>query len=462
MGYQTMNHDFEQIRVGLPAVIQRYADAGYLTESIRLIDEMMDTVIDEAMKKSMRAHREMFLRTPMQFPYSVSEVLTEIRKQISDFQESELKMLMESGDINWRMIDGKPQIFKGFMDNLQDESAYFKARCGVREEEQKRRNFVEETIAEMQAAGGLGYHYKIRFELGPKEAAVSDTDKTLIHIPIPLEAGMIHNVAVEDASPEPLGMNGPSDLAGSIAFAGQGMQKCSVTYSFDNYCDYLDLYHAEGSGKESAFCLEEQEPHIVFTPYLRSLAETIVKDAVTPLQRARKIYDYITQEVVYAFVPDYITMENIPDQCARSLRGDCGVQVLLFITLCRIAGVPARWQSGLDCSDDAPSPHDWAQVYIDPYGWRNVDLTYGGGGRPEWRYFGNTDPLRMITCLEFGADHAVEKTFYRADPYDDQYGEIETGSRGLWLSELNYKRQFLEREKFRDPSYLKRKEEERR
>ena len=454
-----MNSDFTHLRIGLPATVRKYADAGLLKDAVRLIDETIDSVTGEAMKQSMRAHREMFVRIPAQFPYSTEDALEEICKLIPDFREAELKMLMESNDVNWRMIEGEPRIFKGFMDNLQDECAYFKTRRGTAEEESSpRRSFIEQTIARMREEGGLGYHYRVRVELSPKEGTVSDSDKTLVHIPIPLETGMIRNVVVEETSPKALAISSPSEQAGSAAFQSKGTQPCSVTYSFDNCCDYLDLYNAKGSGKEESFCLEEQEPHIVFTPYLRTLAEEITEGAVTPLERARNIYDYITQNVVYAFVPDYITLEDIPDQCARSLRGDCGVQVLLFITLCRICGVPARWQSGLDCSDDAPSPHDWAQVYIDPYGWRNVDLTYGGGGRPEERrqfYFGNTDPLRVITCSEFGADHTPEKTFYRADPYDNQYGEIETEHRGLWLNELKNKRQFLKKEKSSYSSFKK-------
>ena len=458
-----MNDYFKQLRVGLPAVIQKYADAGMFSDAILLIDRSIDSVQNEAMRQSMLAHREMFLRTPAQFPYSVSDAMEKIRALIPDFQESELKDLMESNDVNWRYIEGEPRIFKGFLDNLEDECAYYRTRLGKTEEDASpRRSFIEETIAEMRETGGLGYHYRVKLELSPKEGVLSESDKTLVHIPVPLETGMIHNVLIEETSPAAIQVEEPSKQVGSAAFQSRGSEPCSVTFSFDNYCDYLDLYNSEGSGKEESFCLEEVEPHIVFTPYLKALAKEIVEGAVTPLQRARKIYDYITQNVVYAFMPDYITMEGIPDACARSFRGDCGVQVLLFITLCRICGVPARWQSGLECSDGAPSPHDWAQVYIDPYGWRNVDLTYGGGGRPEERrqfYFGNTDPLRMVTCCEFGGSHLPEKRFFRADPYDNQYGEIETETRGLWLSELKNRRLFLERTKFSRADFEKKEGE---
>ena len=36
---------------------------------------------------------------------------------------------------------------------------------------------------------------------------------------------------------------------------------------------------------------------------------------------------------------------------------------LTFITMCRIAGVPARWQSGLYVAPDSVGSHDWAEFY---------------------------------------------------------------------------------------------------
>ena len=50
----------------------------------------------------------------------------------------------------------------------------------------------------------------------------------------------------------------------------------------------------------------------------------------------------------------------IPEYCASRLRGDCGVQALTFITMCRIAGIPARWQSGLYADWRSADSHDWA------------------------------------------------------------------------------------------------------
>ena len=41
---------------------------------------------------------------------------------------------------------------------------------------------------------------------------------------------------------------------------------------------------------------------------------------------------------------------------------------LTFITLCRLVGIPAQWQSGLSVSLTGVGCHDWAMFYIAPKG----------------------------------------------------------------------------------------------
>ena len=113
------------------------------------------------------------------------------------------------------------------------------------------------------------------------------------------------------------------------------------------------------------------------------------------------------------------------------------MQALLFITLCRCAGIPARWQSGLCAEPNDVGMHDWAMFYVAPHGWMFADPSYGGGahraGNEARRvhYFGNLDPYRMVANCEFRAPLDPPKAHWRHDPYDNQAGEIEYDDRGL-------------------------------
>lgn len=125
--------------------------------------------------------------------------------------------------------------------------------------------------------------------------------------------------------------------------------------------------------------LEEVLPHMAFTPYLENLLEEILEDETNPIKQARKIFDFVTTKVNYSFMREYFTIENISEYAAVNLKGDCGVQAILFITLCRMSGIPAKWQSGLYVSSHYTGCHDWAQFYVAPYGWVHADLSFAGG-----------------------------------------------------------------------------------
>lgn len=90
-----------------------------------------------------------------------------------------------------------------------------------------------------------------------------------------------------------------------------------------------------------------------------------------------------------------------PNETLSCKEGDCDDQAILLISLCRIIGIPAYLQIGCiympSQNDATPSPvwngtieniqihiawHGWALVYIPPWGWLPVDLTYGSRFSP--------------------------------------------------------------------------------
>ncbi len=75
---------------------------------------------------------------------------------------------------------------------------------------------------------------------------------------------------------------------------------------------------------------------------------------------------------------------------------------LTFITLCRIAGIPARWESGFAVAPGDAGCHDWARFYVAPRGWMYADCSYGasmarrGDEVLRRHYFGSLDTGRMV------------------------------------------------------------------
>ena len=94
----------------------------------------------------------------------------------------------------------------------------------------------------------------------------------------------------------------------------------------------------------------ERIPQIVFTDTIKQLASQILAGETNPLLQTQKIYNWINGSVRWASALEYGTIPNIPEYVLKNHHGDCGMQTLLFMTLVRSQGIPAKWQSGLDAS----------------------------------------------------------------------------------------------------------------
>ena len=226
-----------------------------------------------------------------------------------------------------------------------------------------------------------------------------------------------------------------------------------MEFSYTHRMPWFDLRTADVCAEQPKFYVDEMLPHIQFTPTLRALAEELRGDEKNPLLIARRIYDYITTNVKYSYMREYLLMENISEFCAVNRRGDCGVQALLFITLCRILGIPARWQSGNAVKPGGSvGSHDWAMFYVAPWGWLYADPSYGGGAKRRGdellcsHYFGNLDPFRMVCATEVQQPFSPEKIFLRDDPYDNQTGEAEWEDQPLHARDLTRRKVLLEAE----------------
>ena len=147
-------------------------------------------------------------------------------------------------------------------------------------------------------------------------------------------------------------------------------------FEFTTHGAKFDLSNAEPYDKKSSIYRKytaEREKHVVFTPQLRALSDSLTAGLINPVEKARNIWLYIDANYPWASARNYSTIENIPMYVLQNRHGDCGQVVLLFITLCRIAGIPARWQSGFQVHPWAENMHDWAEVYFEGIGWVPVD-----------------------------------------------------------------------------------------
>lgn len=255
------------------------------------------------------------------------------------------------------------------------------------------------------------------------------SSRNRVWLPFPKEGFQIENVKLLKTSHKNFYL-APNDVPQrTIYFEGKdSVYFVEFEYTVREWINRVDPEVVEEPGHFEEF-LRKEPPHIVFTPKLRWLTREVVGDEENPYLRAKRIYDWITFNVRYSYVKPYALYENITDFVVNNLKGDCGFQALLFITMCRIAGIPARWQSGWYINPIFASPHDWALFYIEPYGWLPADLSFGGARkeREDFRsfYFGNLDGFRMVANDDFMKSFDPEPRYIRQDPTDNQVGEAE-------------------------------------
>ncbi|WP_312615311.1 transglutaminase-like domain-containing protein [Oscillibacter sp.] len=460
-----INDNFRYLHIGLPEDVLRLKYFGEFAGADRAALRYLNAPnTPEPLKRCLTAQREMMARLPADYPLTREEAVALAQSAAPDFTAEEFDALTEAGRIDWIYIQGVPHYFDRFFDSLCKTDASYAARAGAsqlgadgsgaaREDGESRLDRVARLLAEK---GELSARIRCRASLRLKEGTFRKGERVRAYLPLPCACDAQSELRIERISPEPAHIS-PEDAPQRVAFWEERMEEnhpFEVEFSYVRTARYADLTSPGKSGGESAYppeeFLAEEPPHLLFTPYLRALTAELTAGVEEPLEKARRLYDFVTLNVKYTYVRAYFGLENIAENCARNLVGDCGVMALLFITLCRCAGVPARWESGWKAEPGFCGAHDWARFYIAPHGWLYADPSFGAGAVREGNearrrfYFGNLDSYRMTANTAFQAAFDVPQDHWRADPYDNQVGEMELTDRGLRYEEFERTKEVLE------------------
>lgn len=436
----------------LPEEVLKYKMCGDFSSAQKSIERWLKRPIAEGLKTRLRLEREMLSLLPGEFPYTEEKVLELFREKVPDFDSQDLKRLDEEGLAEWIFLEGEKHYIHNILRNVMDKDDEIRKRAGVFGEQTEEEKNLCAAIREMKEKGSLTKRFHLRTSVGLREECFCPGMHLKAHLPLPAELHQVSDVKILAHSDCKVNIDPADSLYRAICFEDTPAVNTPyfVEYEYTVHAEYHDFSPEDRRRAEKSFVkdphaglyTEEQAPHICFTPYLRELADEIVGGEKDPVSAAQRIYDYITRKVKYSYMKEYFLIPQISRYCAENLRGDCGVQALLFITLCRICGIPAKWQSGIYAIPGYVGPHDWAMFYAEPYGWLYADPSFGGAafheGDEEKRrfYFGNLDPFRMAANNAFAQPFACRKRFRPIDPYDNQSGEIESDERGFAAREI--------------------------
>ncbi len=433
----------------LPEDIAHLKGAGEYALALEVIDRRLAGRLPDMLRRRLETERMFLRRLPRAYTLTEAAAVEEMRQSVPDFTAAELREYLLDGKLDFIYLQGQRMYHEDTCASLLKTQRALNARAKAPYDEKKPKL---EAVIRRVMAGQCLCRFRLRAVTAISDSAFSAGTRYRIHLPIPAQSMQQEEAADLRSTLKILYADAPDapQRTAFMEFCADENAPVVTEYSWAQHPKYVNPMDETVHGKiypharpVQAEDLAEQPPHICFTPYLKSLAAELRGDERDPVRIARRFYDFITTHVMYAYQRPYLLIEGGAEYTAVNLRGDCGLQALLFITLCRISGIPARWQSGLYAMPGDVGSHDWAEFYSERLGWLPADCSFGGtgyrhGSDLRWNfYFGNLDPWRMVANRCYYAPFSPAKRFERCDPYDNQRGEIETDARGLREGEFH-------------------------
>ena len=445
--------------VAVGAVIA-LVDAGNFKGAAAHIDQSLSrSDLPAVTRKALEFQRERMRRILLDFALDEPAAKQLVREQIPDLRDAEFAAWDAAGLLEHRVIDGRRLYFSRAPENLFRLSPAALAR---REKPPQWRSSPmeqandhhREVTAQAQATG--------RSRVAPRQVRVTQTltvhadavpaGETLrAWLPFPRSIrGQQENIRLIDSVPKKRVLAPESALQRTVYFEKAASAAAPTAFSVTYELTIFGQYHPIDPDKVVAARLTpqlapfvaERPPHIVFTKDMRRISSEIVGGEKNPYRVAQKLFAWVDR-IPWAGALEYSTITNISDYALHAGHADCGQQTLLLMTLLRLNGIPARWQSGMMFSDGTyDNLHDWGWLYLAPYGWLPMDVTNGRLNSDDPAvagfYLGGLDAYRIAFNDDYSQPFVPPKQHFRSETVDLQRGEVEWRGGNLYFDQWDY------------------------
>lgn len=446
----------------LPTAYQRLIDLGEFSAAQQLMRSELATnlALDPLQRLAIAFEVERLDRIRKDFRKTRDEIIPEIQRYVPNVTEADLARWEEQRSLEYLVIDGKKLYFNNAVPNL------FRIDNKLKEIKQRqdgppaprRYHHLEDVRNIIQTSLRTGKKYvnpvraRVTYTLTLNKNAVPEGKVVRCWLPFPREIpDRQTDVNLVSCFPERY-IVAPNDayLQRTIYFeqpsAGATETKFQVVFEFTNHAVYQPIdpkrIKPVNPTPELAPYLSERPPHIVFSENLRQLSRQIVGNETNSYLIARKIFKYIHDHIPWASAREYSTLENISEYVYQNHHCDCGMHQIFFMTLCRMNGIPTRWQSGWTTDADYHGMHDWGEIYFEPYGWLPVDSDVGlldsNDEAERWFYLGGMDAYRLIINDDYAQALYPAKIHFRSETLDFQRGEVEWQGGNLYFDQWDW------------------------
>ncbi|MGH8022426.1 MAG: transglutaminase-like domain-containing protein [Limisphaerales bacterium] len=439
---------------------------GQFLAASNVLDNALAATPAAAQRKPIAFELDRMNRICQDFSLTEEDLFAALRRSVRGLTAKEFEEWVQQGRFDSRVIDGRRWFMRSSVSNL-----YFRypALDSRRMDGMDRTNLVRAFLASCRAIkqAALSEHspyvlpkrFDITMTVTVNADVVPPGHVIRAWLPIPRNYPYQTDFEIVSSSP-PVKEVAPGDSSIRSAYFEEAAQAGRPTrfilhYHYTRYGVWFEIDPDRVKafdGKDPAIAVyTRQAPHVVFTPRMRALSERIGGGEKNPALLAKKFYDWIGENIYYSYAIEYSTIRNISDYCRSRGYGDCGQEAMLFITLCRLNGIPARWQSGWHTFPGVHSIHDWTEIYLAPYGWVPVDpymsvmsshyaTALPVAERHEIRdfYFGGLDVWRMAANDDHCQILSPPKNTFRSDNVDFQRAELESGNQNIYFNQFSY------------------------
>ncbi len=175
------------------------------------------------------------------------------------------------------------------------------------------------------------------------------------------------------------------------------------------------------------------EMYKIHDPYIQQIVKSVVANETNLLIKAIKLHDFVIQRLSYA-------LDNRWDDAPTVLKrgnGSCSEYCFAYISLCRAAGIPAKYKGGSYLAEMPPYNdsifHRMVLIYMPNYGWVPVDMTFD-----EWilhHYAFGFHSNRFFALMTGGGASRYLNWTYNS--HYDSNAKLDVVSTARWISWTN-------------------------
>jgi len=445
------------LRAGMVEEITQSVTDGHWQQAQRAIaDGLGQTNLDFRTREDLRFQRDRMNRMRLDFSRTREQAFQDARAVVPSLTREQFADFEKAGAVEFMEIDGTRWYFKQAGANLfrvNPDAHALKVKAQVPSKDLYRVQDVRDVIAAYDKTGrtrNSPKRWRVSYSISVKPGEVPPGEIIRAWLPFPHAGNRQSTIRLTSADPPQFIGSSTNAAISSLYFEKPAATnaptefKIVFEYTADAFYQPVDpakIQPISTNDPALAPFLGEAPPQIIFSDEIRKLSQQIVGQETNPALKARRIFEWSATHLPWAPAREYSTIDCLPKYALGCGHGDCGIKTMTFMTLCRLNGIPARWESGWT-TDPVQDMHDWCEIYLPPFGWVPVDVTYGfvagANEREKWFYFGGIDAGRLVVNTDYQQPVYPEKTFFRSEIVDFQRGEVEWRGGNLYFNEWDW------------------------